>query len=587
MKSNYEREGRISALIKSRLKGLTALVLALAMIIGLAPVDVKADSVASNYYVFVIGLDGCEYNVSYLTKSNYEYNGDSSYSDIFLKEYVRQNRNLDSEYRFDANEFEDYVSHVHTSEGGLIDKMMKFVSSDGVREAQTDSENTFFYDGGTSFQVYNHHTSGAELIVYVDDEEEYSRSTFPQSNIDVYCLDRGSYELKYVPNKSDRKFKLYFNRVAAKPEINSSGSRALSMGYTGTASLLVTATKDGDGTLSYQWCETNKEGTQTTDIAGATNNDYTVPSNLTEGEHYYLCKVTNTETANGETYTKTVNSDPLNVLIYKYPSELEVEEGKTVGDISLPTVSYGTWSWTNASTNVGNAGNRVYTAVFTPNDQDIPAVTLPIQVKVEAKKTDDSNKTDVSNNTDASNNNVKTNEDETSVAKGTKVIDRTSKAKYEITWVEKGKEEAAYLATTDKKAKTVTVPGTLEYKGTTYKVQFLAANAFKNKKKITNIKLHDNLLAIGDKAFYGCSGLKKLVIPKNVFKIGAYAFKNTKAKTIEFKTKYLKKANLDDRAFSGISKNTVIKVPKGKKKAYTKLFRAKGLSKKVKIKEAK
>ena len=38
-------------------------------------------------------------------------------------------------------------------------------------------------------------------------------------------------------------------------------------------------------------------------------------------------------------------------------------------------------------------------------------------------------------------------------------------------------------------------------------------------------------------------------------------------------------------AFSGISTDTVVKVPASKFKAYKKLFRKKGLSKKVKIKK--
>ena len=38
-----------------------------------------------------------------------------------------------------------------------------------------------------------------------------------------------------------------------------------------------------------------------------------------------------------------------------------------------------------------------------------------------------------------------------------------------------------------------------------------------------------------------------------------------------------------DHAFKGISKKTVIKVPKSKVDTYRKLFREKGLNKKVKI----
>ena len=47
----------------------------------------------------------------------------------------------------------------------------------------------------------------------------------------------------------------------------------------------------------------------------------------------------------------------------------------------------------------------------------------------------------------------------------------------------------------------------------------------------------------------------------------------------------LKAKELSKNAFKGISKDTVIKVPSGKVAAYKKLFRRKGLSKKVKVKE--
>ena len=50
------------------------------------------------------------------------------------------------------------------------------------------------------------------------------------------------------------------------------------------------------------------------------------------------------------------------------------------------------------------------------------------------------------------------------------------------------------------------------------------------------------------------------------------------------KSKKLTNKNVAKKAFSGVGNKVVIKVPKAKKKAYTTLFRKKGLSKKVKIK---
>ena len=69
-------------------------------------------------------------------------------------------------------------------------------------------------------------------------------------------------------------------------------------------------------------------------------------------------------------------------------------------------------------------------------------------------------------------------------------------------------------------------------------------------------------------------------------KLGAYAFSGCKnLKTLTIKYKALKSKDLSRNAFKGISKDTVIKVPQGKASSYRKLFRSKGLSKKVKVKE--
>ena len=79
---------------------------------------------------------------------------------------------------------------------------------------------------------------------------------------------------------------------------------------------------------------------------------------------------------------------------------------------------------------------------------------------------------------------------------------------------------------------------------------------------------------IGDGAFANCKALKKITIPAAVTKIGKKAFSKCKAlKTVTVKTKKLK--TVGGSAFKGIAKKSVIKLPKAKKKAYTKLFKKK------------
>ncbi|MEI3571264.1 MAG: leucine-rich repeat protein [Roseburia faecis] len=94
--------------------------------------------------------------------------------------------------------------------------------------------------------------------------------------------------------------------------------------------------------------------------------------------------------------------------------------------------------------------------------------------------------------------------------------------------------------------------GTID--GVTYKVTSIADNAFKNNKKITKVVIGNNIVSIGKTVFSGCKNLK----------------------TITIKAKNLTSKSIKKGAFGGISKETVIKVPKSKYKAYKKLFRAKG-----------
>ena len=83
--------------------------------------------------------------------------------------------------------------------------------------------------------------------------------------------------------------------------------------------------------------------------------------------------------------------------------------------------------------------------------------------------------------------------------------------------------------------------------------------------------------AIGAKACQKCKKLKKVTIGKNVTTIGSKAFYQCKKlKNITIKSKKLKKVS--KTAFLKIHKKAVVKVPKGKKKAYRKKI------KKVKVK---
>ena len=132
---------------------------------------------------------------------------------------------------------------------------------------------------------------------------------------------------------------------------------------------------------------------------------------------------------------------------------------------------------------------------------------------------------------------------------------------------------------------TVKIPASVRYDGVTYKVTSVADKAFRNNKKVTNITVGTNVKSIGRSAFEKCIKLKTVTIGKNVTKIGKNAFGSCKnLKTLTIKSAKLTKKGLASGSFKGITKKTVVKVPKGKVKAYKKLLQSKGLDKKVKVK---
>lgn len=123
------------------------------------------------------------------------------------------------------------------------------------------------------------------------------------------------------------------------------------------------------------------------------------------------------------------------------------------------------------------------------------------------------------------------------------------------------KAEVEYSAPKENAKGTVKIPDKVTINGVSYKVTSVADNAFKNNDKIKKVVINKNITSIGKNAFSGCKNLKTITITS---------------------TKLTKKS-IDKNAFKGISGKVVIKVPKGMKKKYKKLFRSKGLSKKVRI----
>ena len=107
------------------------------------------------------------------------------------------------------------------------------------------------------------------------------------------------------------------------------------------------------------------------------------------------------------------------------------------------------------------------------------------------------------------------------------------------------------LIKTNKKAKRVTIPAVIKVNGVTYKVTSIGAKAFNGSKKLTKVTIGTNIKKISNNAFFKCKSLK----------------------TVTIKSVLLTKKTANKKAFKGISRKMVMKVPKKMKKVYVKMFK--------------
>lgn len=162
----------------------------------------------------------------------------------------------------------------------------------------------------------------------------------------------------------------------------------------------------------------------------------------------------------------------------------------------------------------------------------------------------------------------------------------TSGAIYRVTSSDSKNPTVEYKKTDDIVGGNVKIKSSVKVLGITYKITAIAANTFKNNKKITSVTIGSNVTSIGKSAFEKCTKLKSVTLSKNVESIGKNAFKDCKKlKKITIKSTKLDSDGVKKGAFSGINKKVVVKVPKSKYSAYKKLLRSKGLNKKAKIKK--
>ena len=131
------------------------------------------------------------------------------------------------------------------------------------------------------------------------------------------------------------------------------------------------------------------------------------------------------------------------------------------------------------------------------------------------------------------------------LAKGT--VFKVKGYRYKVT----GKDIVSFVGITSKSAKSVTIPATVSYNKTTYKVTAVADKALKGKAKLTTVKIGKNVKTIGAEAFRNCKKLKKITISSTGLK------------------------KVGKNAFKGIKANAAVKVPAKKLAGYKKLLKNK------------
>lgn len=120
--------------------------------------------------------------------------------------------------------------------------------------------------------------------------------------------------------------------------------------------------------------------------------------------------------------------------------------------------------------------------------------------------------------------------------------------------------EVALSGTTNNKLKNAVIPSEIKINGVICKVTEIGPRALKGQKQLKKVSIGTNIVKIGKRAFEGDAKLTSIIV----------------------KTKRLK--SVESGAFKGISSKAVIRIPKARKKAYTKLLKNRGQKKSVKIK---
>jgi len=131
-------------------------------------------------------------------------------------------------------------------------------------------------------------------------------------------------------------------------------------------------------------------------------------------------------------------------------------------------------------------------------------------------------------------------------------------AKYKVTKPGKG-GTVTYMTPKKKNSTSLSVPASIKINGVSYQVTAVYKKAFMNNKRLKKVTIGKNVRTIGASAFAGDAKLKSIVVKATALK------------------------SVGKKALKGVNAKCRIKVPKKKRKAYTRLFKGKGQKSGVKV----
>ncbi len=234
-------------------------------------------------------------------------------------------------------------------------------------------------------------------------------------------------------------------------------------------------------------------------------------------------------------------------------------------------------------TAVSNSGGYTATCIIGYGDIDVATLASDSD-DIETADTSESDETNIIDESSTSDETNSTKKSDTSTEAYTETAGNTEttasisaavgtvfkygKGQYEVT----GDREVAFKKPVKKTYSSFSIPQTITVDGCEYTVTSISAKAFYKYSKLKTITIPKYVMTIGNNAFNKCTSLKKITLPKYVKSIGKktfYGCKNLKKVTI----KSTQLTSIGKKAFRGVHKDIVYKLPDSKKKKYKSLIK--------------